>query len=111
MKSLLHYLLVCSTTIFYGCSNTADVMTTKELESLINSHLSPGDSHQEIEYFLNERGFSFGYDRFTKRYYSEYLPGRKTYSNGMKEAIGIDIYVDDDKAFKEAVVEKSYTYF
>ena len=111
MKSLFSHLILILTTIFYGCSNTADVMTTIELESLINSHLSSGDSHQEIEHFLKEQGFSFGYDRFTKRYYSEYLPGRKTYSNGMKEAIGIDIYVDDDKAFKEAVVEKSYTYF
>lgn len=111
MKLLLPHLILFSISLFNGCSNTENFMTINELESLINSHLSPGDSHEKIEKFLREQGFPFGYDRFRKRYYSEYPPARKKYKSGMEETVAVDIYVDDDKTFKDAVVRKLYTYF
>ena len=78
---------------------------------LINEHLNPGDSAEKIEEFLREQDWPFGYDRFNKRYYSEYTPARKKYATGMKETVSVNIYVNDDMTFKEAVVEKVYTYF
>ena len=85
-------------------------MTIKELETLINDGLSPGDSSQKIESFLDSQGFSFDYDRHSKRYQVGYPGGRKTKESGVKEAIVVRIYVNDDKSFKEVEVKKVYTY-
>lgn len=86
-------------------------MTTKELETLINKNLSAGDSHEQIESFFKANGFGFDYDRFNKRYQSGYPPARNKDSLGVQEDVVIYVYVNDDKTFKKAIVEKVYTYF
>ena len=110
MNRLLLLVAAWVNLLLSACSNP-DVMSVKELDSLINEHLSPGDSSEKIEEFLKEQDWPVRYDRFRKRYSSEYSPARKKYATGMKETVGVDIYVNDDMTFKEAVVEKVYTYF
>ena len=83
-------------------------MSVKELEMLINEHLSPGDSAEKIEAFLKEQEWPFTYDRFTKRYQTGYPEGDVENLFTIK-AIAIWLYVDESKAFLRAEVDEVYT--
>ena len=108
MKLFLLLITAWAGLFLSACSKT-DVMDVKELEMLINEHLSPGDSSEKIEAFLKEQEWPFAYNRFRKRY-STRNPKIDAERNLFTiKAVSILIYVDESKAFLRAEVEEVYT--
>lgn len=112
-KIMKKYLFIITIIAWLGfllsaCSTQSEVMNTKELETLINQNLKPGDSSEKIEAFLKEQKWPFAYDRFSSRYSTRYPEGDLD-NAFIKKGIAIWIYVDESKAFARAEVEEVYT--
>lgn len=85
-----------------------NVMNTRELTALIEENLSPGDSAEDIEAFLEAQGWPYSYDRFAQRYQTGYPEGDVD-NLFTKKVVAIWIYVDESKSFSRVEVENIYT--
>jgi len=81
-------------------------MSKKELENLISEHLKPGSTNQEIIAFFEMQKWLYSFDRFSNRYQA-----RDPKEDRLPEFLGghqIYIYVDDEKNFIRAEVDKVF---
>ena len=45
-------------------------MKTKEVKNLLNSKLSVGDTHEQVEKVIEDSDIQFSYDKYQDQYYS-----------------------------------------
>ena len=100
--------VVLLSVIVTGLLTRSTAMTTDELQAYIDTHLSPGDSAEQIEQFLDENKWPYTYDRFSQRYQTGY-PDGEVDTWYRKKAIAIYIYVNESKEYERAVVRAVYT--
>ena len=87
-----------------GCYGEA--MSKNELEKLINENLQLGSSNEQILRFLNRCGWMYDFDRHAQRYQA-----RDPAEDKLPDIYGgyqIYIYVDEEKRFVKAKVEKVF---
>jgi len=90
-----------------GCLYS-DIMSKEEMENLIAQHLKPESSNQEIIAFLDAQSWAYGFDRYMNRYQV-----RDPKEDRLPEYLGrsyIYIYVDSEKNFIRAEVDKIFTF-
>jgi hypothetical protein len=81
-----------------------------DLQKLIQQSLKPGDSGAEIVRFFEEHKLPYDFDLVNQRYESVVPASQQRNIIGVKSAISIYIYVNKDRSFQRAEVEKFYTY-
>jgi hypothetical protein len=94
--------------IAIGCTTEDQQMSESDVQALIARSLGPGDSEDEIVSFFETHDLEFDFDPNQRRYQSHWPS--ETEDSGVKSGIAIWIYVNEDGSFKEAVVEKVFTY-
>lgn len=80
-----------------------------ELRRDIDQSLTVGDSYEKIERFLNDRGLLYTFDYHSSRFQASFDVNAATYDTDLSN-IGVYIYVDSDRKFVKAEVERVYTY-
>lgn len=93
----------------FGCQDK-DKAAVAEVEKLIQQNLKPGDSDAKIVEFFKQNQFPYSFDNFNHRYQSGVPKSEKTDAKGVKSAIAIYIYVNQDRSFQKAEVQMVYTY-
>jgi len=90
-----------------GCLYS-DVMSKEEIENLISQNLKLGSTNKEIITFFKNQDWVYGFNRHLNRYRA-----RDPEEDTLPEYLGrhrIYIYVDDEKKFIRAEVEKLFNF-
>jgi len=89
-----------------GCA-THDESVRVQIEQDLRADLAVGDSSEKIERVLQVRGISFDYDALARRYQAYFDPKEQRH---VKWAVGIYLYVDDQKRLTKFEIRNVYTY-
>lgn len=106
MKMLNLFKKACLGIIFFCSGCNGDVMSKADIEKVISENLKPGNENQKIIEFFESQSWVFGFDRHQSRYQARNPEedGRSGFLGGYQ----IYIYVNDNKEFVRAEVEKVF---
>ncbi|MCB2263560.1 MAG: hypothetical protein LGR52_11615 [Candidatus Thiosymbion ectosymbiont of Robbea hypermnestra] len=107
MKRFLTQML--SAIIAVSCMGGGNDVKLIELRRDIEQSLTVGDSYEKIERFLNDRGLLYDFDYHSSRFQAAFDVNSDTYDPDLSNVI-VYIYVDNDRRFVKAEVERVYTY-
>jgi hypothetical protein len=101
MRRPAHLVLVAAASLG-ACAADAQVAAQVQVE--LNSSLTPGDSHQQIEAVLTAKKIGFTYDKYANRY-----QGIIRNESSYFRAVVVYVRVDADRRFLSAEAHDTYT--